>query len=135
MSAIVTEQVTLETTQCWKCGVTHAVPSYLLRMRREDKQTFYCPNGHGGVFAKSTAEELREQLARAEREASAARMRENSEREQRQAAEAERDKTIRANRKLKKRVSAGVCPCCNRTFTNLGRHMHTQHPAFSESKS
>ena len=31
------------------------------------------------------------------------------------------------NTKLKKRVAAGVCPCCQRSFINLRRHMTTQH--------
>lgn len=32
--------------------------------------------------------------------------------------------------KLSKRVSAGVCPCCNRTFKQLAQHMENKHPAF-----
>jgi hypothetical protein len=28
------------------------------------------------------------------------------------------------------RVASGVCPCCNRSFVNLRRHMKTQHPEF-----
>ena len=27
-----------------------------------------------------------------------------------------------------KRIHKGVCPCCNRSFTNLKRHMETKHP-------
>ena len=30
--------------------------------------------------------------------------------------------------KERKRVGNGVCPCCNRTFGNLQRHMATKHP-------
>ena len=30
--------------------------------------------------------------------------------------------------RLQKRIHAGVCPCCNRTFTNVARHMKTKHP-------
>jgi hypothetical protein len=132
MSTTITEQVTLETTTCWKCGITHAVPSHFLKSRQQDKQTFYCPNGHGGAFTESESERLRKQLEAAQREASAAKTREQSEREQRWAAEADRDKAIRANSRLKKRAAAGVCPCCNRTFENLQRHMHTKHPDFSK---
>ena len=32
--------------------------------------------------------------------------------------------------KLKKRAAAGVCPCCNRSFENLRRHIDSQHPGF-----
>lgn len=35
-----------------------------------------------------------------------------------------------ANGRLRKRASAGVCPCCNRTFSQLARHMQTKHPTF-----
>jgi hypothetical protein len=33
--------------------------------------------------------------------------------------------------RIKNRVSHGVCPCCNRTFENLQRHMHSKHPTFT----
>jgi len=32
--------------------------------------------------------------------------------------------------KIKKRVHNGVCPCCNRSFVNLNRHMKTKHPDY-----
>ncbi len=35
-----------------------------------------------------------------------------------------------AKTRIKNRVANGVCPCCNRSFVNLARHMHNQHPAF-----
>lgn len=31
---------------------------------------------------------------------------------------------------MKNRVANGVCPCCNRHFENLERHMKGQHPDF-----
>lgn len=31
---------------------------------------------------------------------------------------------------LRNRAAAGVCPCCNRTFEQLGRHMTTKHPEY-----
>ena len=33
--------------------------------------------------------------------------------------------------RTKNRVGNGVCPCCNRTFANLMRHMHDQHPGYT----
>lgn len=32
--------------------------------------------------------------------------------------------------KLKNRVGHGVCPCCNRSFGNLARHIESEHPTF-----
>jgi hypothetical protein len=40
------------------------------------------------------------------------------------------DKERQATKRLKQRVAAGVCPCCNRTFTNLAEHMAGQHAEF-----
>lgn len=33
-------------------------------------------------------------------------------------------------RAVKRRVAAGVCPCCTRTFQNLAAHMQNKHPGF-----
>jgi len=32
--------------------------------------------------------------------------------------------------KMHNRAAAGVCPCCNRTFVALARHMAAKHPDF-----
>jgi uncharacterized Zn finger protein (UPF0148 family) len=32
--------------------------------------------------------------------------------------------------RMKGRVAAGVCPCCNRTFKQLASHMKHKHPQF-----
>lgn len=32
--------------------------------------------------------------------------------------------------RLKNRAAHGVCPCCNRTFQQLARHMSAKHPDF-----
>lgn len=37
--------------------------------------------------------------------------------------------------KLRKRAANGVCPCCNRTFVQLARHMATQHPDYAAPAS
>lgn len=39
----------------------------------------------------------------------------------------EENKRKESDRKLK-RIHNGVCPCCNRSFVNLQRHMKTKHP-------
>lgn len=36
------------------------------------------------------------------------------------------------NTRLKNRIAAGVCPCCNRSFQNVARHMAGQHPDFQK---
>src|SRR5690606_15231496 len=36
--------------------------------------------------------------------------------------------------KERQRFANGVCPCCNRSFTNVARHMRTQHPDYDHSR-
>lgn len=128
MRQIIHEQITLESTNCCMCGVVFAMPTDMLTKRRASGADLYCPNGHALVFRETTEQKLRKELEQAKREASAARLREQVEFDQRLAAEADRDKALRANQRMNKRITAGVCPCCNRTFENLQRHMHTKHP-------
>ena len=113
----------LETHTCGKCGIVWAMPRRFIDARREDKATFYCPNGDPRVFSESTAERLRRDLER--------------ERQVREAAEARAGKAehglaqvTTAHRKMRQRVMNGVCPCCNRSFGNLREHMKTEHPDF-----
>ena len=39
----------------------------------------------------------------------------------------ETNRRMKAEKQLK-RVHNGVCPCCNRSFQNLQKHMKTKHP-------
>lgn len=107
-----------------ECGISFAVPEWWNRGKRETHKRFYCPNGHGQSYtAENTEEELRrerdiarQQLARSEEEAALARR--------------DAEKAHREVRKLKKRASAGTCPCCQRTVSQMARHMKTKHPEF-----
>lgn len=92
------------------------------RARRDDHKGFYCINGHCRAWqGKTEAEKLRERLTAKERELAAEVL-----------ARMNRDKTIVALKgqvtRTKNRVAAGMCPCCNRSFVALGRHMATKHP-------
>lgn len=97
--------------------------------------TFYCGYGHPQVFAKGESDldkmrRERDRLAQrvAQRDDEITRQREMRERAERQASAARGQVT-----KIKNRVGHGVCPCCNRTFENLHRHMASKHPTFAEA--
>lgn len=121
MSFATLESLTFETTTCWKCGIVFALPASMMKNRREDKESFFCPNGHSGAFVNSEVDRLRRQLE-AQRQLT----------ESARAEAARKDRQLIAakatNTKIKNRVANGVCPCCNRTFQNLGRHMAGKHP-------
>lgn len=108
------------------CGVLFAVPEHMLDTRRADGKTFYCPNGHPLHYGSENA--------RLKRELEAARDRTARERAMRDQAEASLRATkgvVTKQRKKLLRVAAGVCPCCNRTFKDLARHMAGQHPGYT----
>lgn len=122
----VAQVVELFTEECIRCGVVFGITTAMKRERVQDHENFYCPNGHGQRYTSETDAEknarlLCEEQARHQRTLARA-----------NAAEAEQARVVaekaKVERKLK-RVGRGVCPCCNRTFPNLARHMASQHPA------
>lgn len=117
----------LKMVRCTSCGIHWAMPEWFFAARLDDNKTFYCPNGCPRYYPpggskedklKAEVERLKNQCVRHRKEAD----------DHRRSAAAQRGVVT----KLKKRAAAGVCPCCNRTFQNLARHMKSQHPQFAE---
>lgn len=121
-----TTQFTSE--ECCACGVVFMIPSNLHSKIKSNASTFYCPNGHGQSYVKSEADKLRDQLE-IERKKYLQELAEKTDNMLDAINEASNAKKqlSEANRKVK-RIHKGVCPCCNRTFINLQRHMETKHP-------
>lgn len=104
---------------------------------REQGGGWHCPKCMNSISWRGETDnmKLKRQLEAAEREKQ--RLRDaalyQQERKNEALAEAEhfrksRDGMKGALRKLKLRVGRGVCPCCNRTFADLARHMQSKHP-------
>jgi hypothetical protein len=109
-----TESLTV--THCW-CGICVAVPDNLYSyVNRHRGKALYCPLGHEFVFSDTAEEKLERERRqhRATKDLLAAEERSHS-------------ATKGQMTKLRKRVEAGVCPRCKRTFQNLARHMETKH--------
>ena len=127
---IVTDVVALVRTRCCACNMVFAIPELVEKSLRNTGRQFYCPLGHSLTYGKTRINELEQQIqrerARADQaEAKASRQQEVTEYERRRAAAARGQLT-----KVKNRVGHGVCPCCNRTFGNLQRHMISKHPDY-----
>lgn len=122
-----TNELIVET--CCNCHMDFAMPGDFQRARRKDKQTFHCPAGHPQHYIiKSEEQKLRAQLAQTEGQVA-------NERRWRLEAEKEslRQKRIAAAAKgrvtkMRRRIAAGVCPCCNRSFKQVVDHMRKKHP-------
>lgn len=121
--------VQLVAIECGQCGTVFGLSETVYEKRREDHETFYCPNGHARCFtSKSKAEKLHDELIKARQE-SEAKARELTQQIQRsQQLERQLSAAKGAATKAKKRAANGVCPCCTRSFQNLRRHMESKHP-------
>ncbi len=53
--------------ECIECGTKFGMTSTLHTFKKENKKTFYCPNGHSMSYTKSEAEKLREIIAQKEK--------------------------------------------------------------------
>lgn len=125
----ITRSITIKSVSCGSCGILFGLDSAFMDARLDDGKSFYCPNGDFISWKAANEAERIELRLRMELDAARSLARRESERArtadyQRRAAKGQLTKT-------KKRVAAGVCPCCNRTFQNLGRHMAGQHPDYA----
>lgn len=123
-------------TQCGTCAVWHTVPEIVWDAQVREGGFHTCPNGHSRGWKTGTEQKeqeairrerdrLKQETARLEDEKREAWATANAQLERAQKAEA-------ATKRLKKRASAGTCPCCSRTFSNMATHMKRQHPGFVE---
>jgi hypothetical protein len=48
--------------ECCTCGVLWGISQIYHEGRKEDKRSFYCPNGHSQAYIKSTSQILNETI-------------------------------------------------------------------------
>jgi hypothetical protein len=133
MSAVALRTYGFAWIDCSNCGVTFAITNDYEQRRREDKRSFYCPNGHTQFYPGETGKEreIRELKEKLRLEESRRANAESSRKWAEQAAQGARiaaGKAKAAKNRLLHRVNCGVCPHCKRTFKQLAAHMKTKHP-------
>jgi septal ring factor EnvC (AmiA/AmiB activator) len=108
------------------------MPAILIENDIRDGGYRYCPNGHQVGWSKDESETAK---LRRERD----RLKQSQVRLEQERAEAwavaeraqkECEKARKVATKLKTRAAAGTCPCCNRTVSQMAKHMKTKHPTF-----
>lgn len=114
-----------------RCGVTFAITKDFETRRRDDHAWFYCPNGHKQHYSGDNEEErLRKELAAANRRNNS--LKSDLEWEQMRSANWKRSAAAHKGHatRIRNLIAAGICPVpgCRRNFTNVRRHMATQHP-------
>lgn len=136
-NTVVNVTASLSVVNCGKCGGTYAIAGRHVSWCREHGGGWTCPycKCSWGYFGDTEADRLKKQVEQ-ERNRLAS---ERAQHDQTKAAlkyEQHRGSAARGLvTRIKNRVSRGVCPCCNRTFANLARHMGTQHPGYAGEPS
>jgi hypothetical protein len=120
----IVEVVVLET--CCNCGITFGMTQGFKNMRNEDGKSFFCPNGHSQYYTKSIATKLKEANSALKNAKEDAKWWQ----EEAEAKAKALSSTKGQLTKVKNRIAKGVCPCCNRQFLDLNRHMDNQHPEY-----
>lgn len=128
----------LATHCCPSCYIAHAYPLEMDKRARRFNSgdypknyiTIYCPNGHGWSYTANS--ELEQAKRRAELAEEALRWTQDSlnrVKGERAHAEAQARGYKGALVKTQKRIAAGVCPYCNRTFADsrMARHIASKH--------
>ena len=120
-------QVTLEQEICLSCSGVFAVNKEWIQRKRQSGGSWYCPYCQTGWHAAETENKrLEANLKRANNNLAT----EKAHHDQTKASlSAQKGVTTR----LKNRIKNGVCPCCNRHFKDLFRHMENQHPEYEKS--
>lgn len=129
MAYTVTHTVEVEVITCADCGSPFGIEANMIKGLRKSHETFYCPKGHRNYYGESKEEKEIKKLKET--------LQAETERSEWWKHEAEtKAKQLSATKgqltKTKNRLAGGVCPCCNRQFINLARHMAGQHPDYSK---
>ena len=120
----------IEIGTCCKCKTSMALPEDLYHAaKKSEKITFHCAYGHPQHFVQGETD-LERMRRRAERAEQRVAHRDDTIDSLERSVAAQKGNVTR----LKNRAAAGVCPCCNRSFQNLHRHMQNKHPGFTKEK-
>lgn len=118
--------------QCYTCKcevwITDALYEAAHHSRGSNGVQFYCGYGHAQhyIWGETELDKMRR-----DRDRLAQRVAQKD--DELKSLEGRRRAAVGQVTRIKNRVGHGVCPCCNRTFENLHRHMTTQHPTFTEA--
>ena len=122
--------------ECGSCFYRFGMSQKQYDVRKTDHKTWWCPAcGCQRHFTGMSAEEkLRQENARLLQRMAQKDDEIKYQREKRE--ENYRSKVALRGviTRTKKRISGGACPCCNRTFQNLARHMTTKHKDYVKEK-
>lgn len=124
-------EVELTSINCGSCGGVYALNERFRRDCEEKGRTWTCPYCKTGWGYKEG------ENARLKKELEAEKTRVQAEKARHDQTKASLRETERRRRaakgvatRLKNRINAGTCPCCDRAFLDVRQHMAEAHPDF-----
>lgn len=122
--------------ECCRCHMIFGVSSKFYENRKEDHKLFYCPSCDTGqsFMDMSEKEKLRQENSRLLQRIA---LKDDEIKLQRDKKEMAQRSSIALKgviTRTKNRIAGGVCPCCNRNFQNLARHMATKHKDYAHKE-
>lgn len=136
VSPQIIQLVTLTQINCGECGGTYALNERFRAQCAEKGKSWHCPYCQcGWGYKEGENTRLKKELELEKRRVAFANDQARMERELRTAAEHRERAQKSAKTRIKNRVANGVCPCCNRTFQDLQRHMATKHADYAASSN
>lgn len=121
---------------CFRCKCQMWIPDELnaAALQGRGEIPFYCAYGHRQFYIEGESEATK---LRRERDLLAQRIAQRDDeikrqRELREGTERQLSATRGVVTRIKNRVGHGVCPCCNRTFGDLARHMASKHADYAQ---
>lgn len=118
--------------QCCRCSMNFQMPRDFYELRKSDGKEFFCPVGHQQYFTETEISSLRKQLQSAL----------SSKHFYQERADHYRESMIKEERRTrglksaltltKKRIAKGKCPCCDKNFDDLRKHIEEKHKTYKE---
>lgn len=131
-----TNRTTFVIQECCVCNVQFAMTQDMDKRRLADHKAFFCPSGHSQSYTgKTEAQKQKERADKLSNQVDAARARSEYWRNKQERTARSRSAIKGQLTKAKKRVAGGACPCCNRTFVDLAKHMNGQHPTYATDEA
>lgn len=127
--------VELTSFTCGECGGVYALAERYRKQKHAKGGYWNCPYCQcSWGYSESDTDRLKEELAQKE-----AQIKREQTRTRTARADATYHKNVARSQKgaktrLKNRIANGVCPCCQRTFKQLARHMKNKHPNYKKEK-
>ena len=135
MCAQLALSITLTEVSCGECGGVYALNYIFVRQKEKNGGYWKCPYCKcSWGYGESEIDRLNKKVAATQRALETERKRKEWAQKEAKIAENRRRAQKGITTRIKNRVGHGVCPCCNRTFQNLKRHMTAKHPDFSNDK-